>query len=456
MSWLKRIKGWFSKEPANAIFDRSITDNPLREFIYLDEVSLRSLLSSKKGEMTSSTSKEVTETFEDEYRNSAGVGASGLAKAESTSRFQTRNSSTLQTAKKATVQSWFRELDKIRGIRLLETVQQVKPFANKNEISRCLNTSVSIEASKLKRGEIVEFRVRLFADPIFHLVTLVSEFKAMAEDYPDMMAATGGLKKLNEIEGISKVLQRLLAGLIPVRAEVLDYVVVDISGIEYLTHVDSIQGLDIERRSLEIVCVTELDAYWKDIRRVLFSGAEFTMLSRVSRTGLQEKWTPIKLADLLGGLVPGLSEQLDGAARLLFDSAPPQQVGVDDADILRDALSNYADAFLLEVEANVSDAQRADIGEMIANIEIVGHSVKSQKEAFKTVKEWLLQWSEENIDPQRDLELRQKARTSSGLPYFNSLKDRQSTTTATDKVAKAAAADDDRRFLDVEVVAMYW
>ena len=152
--------------------------------------------------------------------------------------------------------------------------------------------------TQLQRGKLVEFRVRLGADPVFHLGTMVSEFTAMAEDYPDMFAAGGGLTTLREVQPINKILQRLLAGLVPIRATAVDHVVAEIEGIEYVVHREVIKGLDLRTRPLEIVGVTEQEAYWKDLRRVLFSDAEFTALARISRPGLHDSWTPVKLADL--------------------------------------------------------------------------------------------------------------------------------------------------------------
>lgn len=455
MGCLKRVRNWFKKTPQRAVFDRALKDNPLREFIYLDEVSLRSLLSSKNGEMTESTLKESAKSFEEESRSSAIFEIPTIAKAESSSRFQTRNSSSLQTAKKATVQSWFRELDKINGIRLIETVQQVSAFLSSDEIKTCDNYSVSIDSAKLRRGEMAEFRVRLSADPIFHLVTLVSEFKGMAEDYPDMMSNNGGFSQLREIEAISKVLQRLLAGLIPVRAEVLDYVTVEVAGADYLVHVDALNGLEIERKPVEIVCVTELDAYWKDIRRVLFSGAEFTMLCRIAKTGMQKKWTPIKLTDLLKGLVPDLPEQLAVASQLLFDPAQRPQSQGDSEAALRTALTSYSTSFLevAGTEATISD--RMDIEELIAALELKDQSATTQKRAFSLIGKHLSRLTTAAIDAEADLKLRECARQVAGLGHLGAV-DFTPASQSEVSVEEPQEVAQPKQFLDVEVVAMYW
>lgn len=452
MTYLERIKRWFSKKTPRAIFDRILIDNPLREFVYLDEVSLRSLLSSKKGEMTASTSNEVSQSVENESKNTTSLGGANIGKLEKISRFQTLNSSTLQTARKATVQSWFRELDKLRDIRLLETVQQVQPFENTQDVLKCSNSSVCVKDEELKRGKIVEFRVRLSTDPIFHLVTLLSEFKGMATDFPDMMGEHGGLEQLAEFEGISLVLQRLLAGLIPVRAEVLDYAVIELENAKYVVHVDAIAKLGIASEPLEIVCVTELDAYWKDIRRVLFSDAEFTILARVSKTGLQTIWTPIKLADLMRGLVPDLSEQLNNATSLLFNPDSPLAAQTDNESALRASLMIYSQCVLDDVDSKISDNEKALIELQIAALEISEQTVLLQKDAFLDVRELLSKIVKVDISPQKDLEFREHARNSAGLPYFKSLQSGA-------QIAPASTSDNaqkDKFLLDVEVVAMYW
>lgn len=452
MKCIESIKGWFRKESQRAVFDRSLSANPLREFVYLDEVSLCSLLSSKKGEMTTTTSRQESKSVENESRDTLSIGHSNVGKIEGTSRFQTRNSSTLQTAKKATVQSWFRELDKLKGIRLLETVQQVEPFKNVEEFQKCLNPSVCIKDENLKRGELVEFRVRLSTDPIFHIVTLMSEFKGMAKDFPEMMGGHGELEQLADVEGISLVLQRLLAGLIPVRAKVLDYAVVNMEGEEHIVHIDAITDLEVDAKPFEIVCVTELDAYWKDIRRVLFSDAEFTMLARISKSGLQTVWTPIKLADLMKGLVPDLSQQLNSATSLLFNSERAMVPQTDNAATLRKALTIYSEYLFNEVSEKISIDDKSFVNTQIAELEISEQTASLQKAAFVKVNNLFSKFTELEITSQQDVEFREQARSASGLSHFRSLQ------VETQAVLESPSENEqeDKHLLDVEVIAMYW
>lgn len=452
ISWLKRQ----FKRPKRGRRGGFASPNslpPLREFVYLDEASLRSLLSSQLGEMTDSTSEESMEVLEAEV--SAALAANpALAKAELSSRFQTSNSSTIQTSRKATVQSWFREFHSLPGLRLIETTKP-KAAADDLEVLRSTDdTSLFVGSSSLRRGALVEFRVRLKADPVFHLETMISEFSSMADDYPDMFSGANGLSTLRAVQPINKILQRLLAGLIPIRAEAVDYSVVVIDGVEYVVHDELVQGLDLRLRPLEIVGVTEHLAYWKDIRRVLFSDAEFTLLGRVARDGLDDTWTPVKLADLFRELVPGLVEQINTASLVPFGT-PRLAAPVASAETqLGDALRAYTNALVAESGNNLSETERGMVEARVAVLAKRVSSVSDQRAAFRELKGLLHDLGRVEVSPERDLELRESSRATSGLSLFPVL----ATSTAKPPAAMPIDAPDrvGARLLDVEVIAVYW
>ena len=79
MKVFDRLKFWRKSNSGAA------PDNPLREFVYLDEVSLRSLLSSQVGEVKDSTSKQTSDTFGADVGSSVSVGVPQVGKSELTS-----------------------------------------------------------------------------------------------------------------------------------------------------------------------------------------------------------------------------------------------------------------------------------------------------------------------------------------------------------------------------------
>lgn len=423
--------------------------HPLREFVYLDEVSLRSLLSSQKGEVTETISGQTVNALDAELSGGLRVGVPLAGGAGLASKFQTSNSSTLQTSRKATVQSWFREFHSLPGLRLIEVVAGVPEISSIADIKED-QTMAAIESSKLVRGSLIELRVKLATDPVFHLVSIFSEFVEMGSDIPNIDANV--LKAVREAQPIHRILDRLLAGLIPIRAEAVDYVVVEIEDEEYIVRREAAGKLDLQARPLTIVAVTEHIAYWKDIRRVLFSGAEFTVLCRISRSGLQSTWTPVKLADLFREVVPDFGEQIDLVGRSVFANARAGSTPEPEQNRLVAALLMYEVGLLETCGKTLSTEQQMSILKEIGEIQPAATSAVAQRNAFAVVKAAISKFVDLEIDPTRDLELRNAARDSSGLLYLPMLAPRETTSFEVADVTVGV----DPSLLDVEVVAIYW
>ncbi|HWV47999.1 MAG TPA: hypothetical protein VN035_00965 [Microbacterium sp.] len=450
-TWWRRLFGIKeSVVPHQTTADPTRPD--LREFIYLDEVSLLSLLSSQKGEITDSKSEQASEGSEASIDATAGANPGLIAKAEITSRYQTTNSSTIQTSRKATVQSRFRDLHEIDGLRIIEPVVVDSPAKDFDDLKKTDNLSKMVSTNQLQRGKLVELRVRLGADPVFHLGTMVSEFTAMSEDYPDMFAAGGGLATLREVQPINKILQRLLAGLVPIRATAVDYVVAEIGDTEYVIHKELIEGHDLKTRPLEVVGVTEQEAYWKDLRRVLFSDAEFTVFARISRPGLHDSWTPVKLADLFTDVAPSLVDQINAAGRVPFGKPASPNDADSPESKLADALNRYSSALLNDLGATLTPEQEALITMSIAELKARSATVSDQTSAFSVLTKRVLTMTGGEVAQAKALDLRTAAREEAGLSLFPP-------TTALAHVAPTAPkslGDSDPRLLDVDFVAIYW
>lgn len=448
MRFLRRFNRWGKSRSA------SPTENPLREFVYLDEVSLVSLLSSQVGEVKDSTSNQTSGSFAVDVGTSASVGVAQVGKSEATTQFQTSNSSTLQTSRKSTVQSWFRDLYNLPDVRLIQPLANLDAISDLESLKSIRDNSKVLKSSDLFRGALVEFRVEISPDPIFHLSTMLSEFFGMADDFPEMLVENNASSAAEEARPINKILQRLLAGLIPIRAKSLDYVVIEIEEVERIVHRELISGFDVPQKPLEIVAVTEHLAYWKDIRRVLFSGSEFTILCRVSRRALQDSWTPVKLADLFKDLVPELPQQIKSAGDFLHsnsETAFRDHTGQETA-IMR-ALLTYKTEILHEVGLELSSEHEGQIFEEIMARRAQGESASSQRAAFSAIKNKISLLTGMSVDEARDLELRELSREKSGLSLFPSAEYSQNSKS---RRTNKEVDEDNARLIDVEVVAIYW
>jgi hypothetical protein len=453
MSLLHWLKKRFHKKSNVTQTEKSLRHAPLREFAYLDEVSLRSLLSSQVGEVTDTTSQQVMEMEQAEFAGKIAAEAPLVGpKAEISSQYQTSNSSTLQTSRKATVQSWFRELHRIPHINLVKVRDEVSKFETLDAISKCDDTSIVVPSTKLNRGQLVELRVKLAADPVFHMGALVSEISGMFDEFPHMFNGGNGGANVKEAQVLGKIIQRLLAGLIPIRALAVDFVVVEIAGIEYAVHKAALGELEIAYKPLFVVGVTEHQAYWKDIRRVLFSDVEFTVLSRVSRSGLQVSWTPVKLAELFSQLTPDLTNQISTASLTLFAQGRNDKAEDVNERRLAHALKLYVNASLTAAGKSLSDEQEADLAQCASSVKARANSASGQRSAFSAVAKRLEELVGVQLEPIDDMSSRQSARDMSGLSYFPSLAPKETE----DTPIAAGDQPEEPRLLDVEIVAIYW
>lgn len=428
---------------------------PLREFIYLDEVSLRSLLSSQTGEIKESVSEQSQTAALGELSLKLAGSVPLTAKGEATSRFQTSNSSTLQTSRKATVQSWFRDLHDRSELRLISPMDGVEPLRRVQDLGG-LDPSIAAPGSSFARGSLVEFRVRLAAHPVFHLTTMMTEFTGMTDDYGELIP-DGSRTDFAQIAPMVKVLQRLMAGLIPISAEAVDYVVLEHDEADYIVHRDAAAGLSLETRPLKIMGVTDHEAYWKDLRRVLFTESTFTMLCRIARPGIQRDWTPVKLVDVFNMMAPDFARQISLVWRAPFSAdrtVAPVEISPPDS-AFKAALIHYGEALLAPRRAKIPperlEAVEGPLAALIDRLQRQTMTVSDQKSAFWSVRSFLSKEAGVRVAAARDIVLREQARSAAGLSLFPRLNP-----PAAQLIPAAMMPDEDSRLLDVEVVAIYW
>ncbi|QLQ09861.1 MAG: hypothetical protein HZY75_05095 [Nocardioidaceae bacterium] len=276
----------------------------------------------------------------------------------------------------------------------------------------------------------------------------------MAAEYPQM-AGTAGLAMLDEIEPVKKVLDRLLAGLIPIRATACNYVVTTIDGQEYVVRSGTANELSAPVRQLEIVGVTEHVGYWKDIRRVLFSSGQFKLLCRVARPGLHETWTPVKVAHLFGDVAPSLVEQIDTLSRAGTTGLDGLASGQSHLALVR-ALAAYADQIASMTNQSLQPSAAVELIEIAARA-VDEASPSVQRQAFAAVRELIVaENSRQGADPEQDLDARRIARERAGLPVLPGGSVVAPGDSLPEHVADAPADMDVAKLIDVEVVAIYW
>ncbi|MBD8078209.1 DUF6414 family protein [Cellulosimicrobium arenosum] len=429
------------------------TARPLREFVYLDEVSLTSLLVSQRDTIPEHVTSGRSVSEQAEISAKASVDAVA-AKAESATRYQTANSSSVESSRKAVVQTLFNELRDDAKLPIALRDDAVGPVSIPVDSATEDGGHRGWRGEDLLRGQLIELEVVLEVDPVFKLGTMVSEFSAMAAEYPQM-AGPAGLAMLDEIEPVKKVLDRLLAGLIPIRATACNYVVATVDGHEYVVRSSTASELGVPVRPLEIVGVTEHIGYWKDIRRVLFSSGQFKLLCRVARPGLHETWTPVKVAHLFGDVAPSLVEQIDTLSKAGTTGLDGLASGHSHPALVR-ALAAYADQIASMTNQGLRPSAAVELIEIAARASDEA-SPSAQRQAFAAVRELIVAGNPDSAPtPEQDLDARRIARQLAGLPVLPGGSIVATADSTPEHVADAPADTDVAKLIDVEVVAIYW
>lgn len=319
MTIASRLTSWFrqrkSRRPSEAPFRER------REFVYLDEVSVLSILASLTGRITTESTDSHNSTQSSEAKGSLGVGLAGT-KANLDTMTQSSQVEASQVSRKAIIQSSFKELYDIESSALaLRPVskQQLPTVESVLDLERLLGSpegdGLLVDPSTLQRGEIVEVEVELHSDPIFRLATIISTFVGLMEENEELMqdALTTQVPK---IRSVASLLDSLLAGLVPIRARLVDFEKTRICNRDILVHRSLLRQMPPdevpEAYSVFLVGVAQRDLFWKDIRRVLFSKARYTVFGRLANDGLTDKWNPVKMADVFAGITSDFDEMIRG------------------------------------------------------------------------------------------------------------------------------------------------
>ena len=317
MSVVSRLCGWLRRAKR-----RRAPENPtglLREFVYLDEVSVYSILASRKGGIAAEFTESQTASLSSEVGGLLSVGVDST-KAKLDSKLQASQVQGSQVLRKAVIQTSFKELYDIEHASLALSlpdpgrIPTVRTVVDLQEILKRPDRSAwIIDPSTIRRGELLEVEVELHADPIFRMASIITTLQELVEDN-EQLFGNDVFVQLPQMRSMARVLESLLVGLVPIRGRLVDYRSARIDGRDVLIHHLLLEGMPSDNRPkalpVFVVGVAERDLFWKDIRRILFSQAQYTIFCRLARAGVADKWRPVKVADVLAGIVPQFDEMV--------------------------------------------------------------------------------------------------------------------------------------------------
>ena len=457
-----RFRAWRRQRKLRSAARRS--QSPLREFIYLDDVSVYSLIASRVGPVATDFTDSQTASLQSDVTASAGAGIAGLAKADVSSRLQAAQAQGSQVVRKAIVQTTFKELYELEKDRLVMRPVTEEDPPKLRELSELLSLREELQpwvtdVEVLHRGGLLEIEVELSAEPIFRISTVISALVEMMQDNEELARAAASTGELDQVAAMSRIIERLLVGLIPVRGRAVDFEVVAADQREWIVHRETAKELvegsvAVRRFPLYVVGVAQEALFWKDIRRVLFSKSRYRALCRVSRPGVQTSWAPVKLVEVLADVAPDLAASLRAATDSVLtavaeahDESPSES---NEEAAMSAALLDYGTLLAAHYGCTLSKEEIVATG-LPTPTQCASHeTVESRRVAFHEMELFVAERCGLEVEPEiaalcRSTAWMERQLTPSSVARTSAVPPTHSATKLPDE-----------RYLDVEFVAMYW
>ncbi len=323
MGVVEGIRSWMRSR--NRKRPRPNPTEPLREFVYLDEVSVYSLLASRRSGVATQFTESQTASLNSELGGSLKIGFGGIGTAAD-SKTQSGQTQASQVIRKAIVQDSFKELHDLENDYLSLTPPNEPEYLSveiqsdiEKEFEALTNGKWIVDIASINRGDLLEANVELEADPLFRMTMVITTLYELMADRPDIFGAAHE-RQMEQAYSVGQVLDRLLAGLVPIRGRLVDYEATKMRDREILVHRSVKDKLDTKKaedfQPVYVTGVAHQGLFWKDIRQILFSESQYRVFCRLATPGLKKDWQPVKIVDLFEGIIPQFKEAIDGASEI--------------------------------------------------------------------------------------------------------------------------------------------
>ena len=434
-------------------------ESELREFIYLDEVSVTSLLSSRLGGVPSEFTDTLTELTKTGINSSLGASAAFL-KTNIGSNFESSLTQDTKVLSKATIQATFKRLRELESDRFaLNPSRTLDLEPNAVDVGQVLMPSPQaqgpwvINSALLKRGCLAELEVELQADRSFQISAIADAFTELITDSNELAALIDSRQLETAVE-MSRVLEKLMIGLIPLKCRVIDYVGFKVGQQQYLLHRKVLQQLPLSKHptthDVYLVGVVERSLFWRDIRRVLFSESKFSVLCRLNHSGLAASWTPVKLAQIFKEVAPGIEQMTRFDLRL--PNAPANKTPSPDNSAAPEfrTVVRFAELFSNAYDITLDADDHSYIETLASKSVQLMSSVADRRKVLDNIIDRLSPRSSQAINREKLSDLREQAHLESSLQVVSPNLRGQAVP------LQQEAAPNDELFIDAEVIAIYW
>lgn len=430
-----------------------------REFIYLDEVSVISLVAARDGGIADTITEKLSRTAEAESKTSISVPLKGGPTIGAESRHKVTDSSAREVVRRTVIQSTFGILRFGGSTQSQPLVQEYRDLPKKlvayvstpedlsgpwnRKFKKLKKRGLLTPLVSLRRGDVVEIDIDLRPNKAFSVAAAIESFVDIMQGRSEIFGDASA--QVAEVIPIGEIIDRLMVGLIPIHGAPTNIVLVDIDGEPHLIDRRVIapgSAFAASARKWEIVGVTEETSYWKDLRRVLYTRDQFTVYARIVNPSLVNKWNPVKLAGLMGDVSEDIAREIvalpDELERQLNKSDPEPLVD------LRGMFHRFAE--LLDDDVETAPDSTTISGAVTEAVAIFNHAdgdMSQERTAFDSIVAVYDKANETRLDREAVTEKRAVARAAA---YSATVAVQTPPVPATELIDQ----------LEVEVVAIYW
>lgn len=260
-------------------------------------------------------------------------GAPLVAKANVSGQLNSSRTKGLQIQRQFNIQSQFARLHSLYRPTFLLAAKGGEFKSNLTSdigdaLGRLESQQRAIRATNLTRGALAETRVSLRAHHTFDVTAFIRVLGGLFKKYPELAQIDPSM--LQTVMDGGELLAELMEDLVPIEGRSTTHAIVTGSdGDLWVADVDALGVIydgPLTTEPLRVVGVAETNSFWKDTRRILHAEAEFDVLGRISRTGLQDEWTPVKMVDTFKRVIPsvatGLIEAVENLKNIAGDTPP--------------------------------------------------------------------------------------------------------------------------------------
>ena len=341
-----------------------------------------------------------------------------------------------------------------------DCVSTVHAVADLEErLDRPIKDAWLVDPNTIRRGELLEVAVELEADPIFRMASIITTFRELMEDNEHLFG-NEITAQLPQMRSMAQILEGLLVGLVPIRGRLVDYKSTQIGGCDVLVHRLLLEQMPPDTRPkaypVFVVGVTQRDLFWKDIRRVLFSQAQYTVFCRLAISGLADRWHPVKVADVLAGLSPEFDELIRefseraGQAMTATVGTSPTLIGQDEQSGT-DIIKAYVEVLVTHHAGTLNPDVTDDMIQSISLKHDWLSSVDGRRAVFSKVTQRVDEALGVETSGEVAYKLRDAAMHNAGLAGAHAP---QASSASGHDAAPVPSGHE--RFLDAEIIAIYW